>query len=1038
MANVGTATLTITPKLTGLKQAVETQLQGVSPEAATTLGNSIGTNIAGGFNKAGIAAGVFAQITSTVMGQVSSHISSAISRFDTLNNYPTVMENLGYSADVAQASVAKISDRLQTLPTTLDSMVSVVQGLTATVGDLNKATDLGLALNDMLLAAGASTEQVSGAMEQFRRIVAKGKPDMLSWQIIATAMPGQMKQLAEEMLGAGHNADELYTALGGGGAKATISLDQLMQKMIEMDSTSTDTFHSFQEQAEIAAGGVQTSMENMGNAITRGITSVMDTIGKENIAGAFDTLKSVINSVFKDVSSGVAVIKPTVEAVGGLFKDLMPILTKAAEGFVLVKGSMFAFNGISSIFQSIKTAGTGALNTITKLGSAFKIAQQTSLATSAGLKEVMADATMSTKHFSATLTELGGNSIGILGKVKAFGSGLKGVFSSLASNGVILAGISLAISAVGTAIADAVEKHKTFTKATDGLKKAAENAASLNTIGERYKRLGTSAIAASKSVEDLTQTFATSVDTMNEKVSEVSASINEYQRAQDIVSQYAGSSVDSIKNDAVAYGDVTWALSFLNDKLGTNISLQDVANNSYKDAQGHVQNLTSKIYELTEAKKEQAKQDALQGMMTDAYKDLYEAQNTYTGLEQSVKNKESELAEASKSKGAYPNGNSYTQALAINIWEEKQKLEEAGKLVDSAQDRINKLSGALGDAASQYDVYTTSLATLESKMGSKTEAAFSALQKASGKTKEDFVKDLQAMGVSVQNLGDISDTELAEIVSAYDGSEESIQNVANKITEYLARSGDAVVLWRDAFAEMSISFDDLARSFGITVEELSLQFAQAGIHAEDMQHISSQAFDGLREAAGGDIESLIFLIQEYNNEEMWEKSAEVDPTNAEQNTDWAKQKLQEWNDKSVEEKTARVNVEGKSALDGLISSLETFGKLAGGAIHATVSGFVSGLTGNAEGGIKTHADGAIVNMPSKGVPLDIVGEDGAEAIVPLTNRKYAMPFVKMIAGEIATMLGDTKERTTQNFTINANDPNLVAAVVAQKQRMALS
>ncbi len=31
-----------------------------------------------------------------------------------------------------------------------------------------------------------------------------------------------------------------------------------------------------------------------------------------------------------------------------------------------------------------------------------------------------------------------------------------------------------------------------------------------------------------------------------------------------------------------------------------------------------------------------------------------------------------------------------------------------------------------------------------------------------------------------------------------------------------------------------------------------------------------------------------------------------------------------------------------------------------------------------------HADGAIVN---RATPLDIVGEDGAEAIIPLTNKR---------------------------------------------------
>ena len=105
--------------------------------------------------------------------------------------------------------------RLSTLPTRLDDMVSVVQGITATVGDLDKATDVGLALNDMLIASGSSTQLCSAAMEQFRQILSKGKPEMEDWRSLTTAAPGQMDQLAKSMLGPTANANDLYAALGG-------------------------------------------------------------------------------------------------------------------------------------------------------------------------------------------------------------------------------------------------------------------------------------------------------------------------------------------------------------------------------------------------------------------------------------------------------------------------------------------------------------------------------------------------------------------------------------------------------------------------------------------------------------------------------------------------------------------------------------------------------------------------------------------------------------------------------------------------------
>ena len=52
-----------------------------------------------------------------------------------------------------------------------------------------------------------------------------------------------------------------------------------------------------------------------------------------------------------------------------------------------------------------------------------------------------------------------------------------------------------------------------------------------------------------------------------------------------------------------------------------------------------------------------------------------------------------------------------------------------------------------------------------------------------------------------------------------------------------------------------------------------------------------------------------------------------------------------------------------------------------------------------------HAHGAIVDAPVTGYPLDWVGEDGAEAIVPLTNRKYSEQFAATIAEQMAKLGG---------------------------------
>ena len=84
--------------------------------------NSTGTKI-----KNIVAALGIDRIISTAFGILNSSIDAAISRLDTLNNFPKVMSNLGIASDDAQKSINKMSDKLSGLPTTLDAGAQAVQ-----------------------------------------------------------------------------------------------------------------------------------------------------------------------------------------------------------------------------------------------------------------------------------------------------------------------------------------------------------------------------------------------------------------------------------------------------------------------------------------------------------------------------------------------------------------------------------------------------------------------------------------------------------------------------------------------------------------------------------------------------------------------------------------------------------------------------------------------------------------------------------------------------------------------------------------------
>ena len=281
---------------------------------------------------------ILANLAGKGFSALTSSIDSAVSRVDTMRNFPKVMSNLGYSADDASEAVAKMSDRLQGLPTTLDSMTSGVQRLVPSVQDVGKATDIMLAFNDAVLAGGAPIEVQNAALEQFSQGVAKGKIELEEWRSICTAMPGQMDQMAKSMLGASAGQQDLYEALKNG----TVSMDEFLDTLVRLDQEGGEGFASFQQQAEDGVSGIATAAENTANAVTRGMASVIEALGVENIVGVLNTVKGGINDTFSAIAGGVETFVGQLEENGAVqtAQELFGGLAQAGRDVMSAFGGM--------------------------------------------------------------------------------------------------------------------------------------------------------------------------------------------------------------------------------------------------------------------------------------------------------------------------------------------------------------------------------------------------------------------------------------------------------------------------------------------------------------------------------------------------------------------------------------------------------------------------------------------------------------------------------------------------------------------------
>lgn len=354
-------------EVTGLKNHVD--------KVTGSIGNSFKSirNIVAGL-------GIASLIKSTIL----SNVDAAIKRVDTLSNYSRVMSNLGAGSVQANASIQKLSNKLIGLPTTLDDASGAVQRFTSVNSNISRSTDMFLALNNAILAGGASSEIQKSALEQLSQSYAKGKPDMFEWRSAMTAMPAQMKQVAEAM--GFVNASALGESLRNG----TVSMDQFMDTIMKLNTQGINGYQSFEEQARNATGGIATSIANMRTAIVRGMSDVMNTIGQSNIAGFFTNIAKAINSCIPYVVAFTKVVMVAVGYLTALFGGKSKKLSSS-------------FGGVSN--NAKKAAGnTGALakNMNNASNSSQKLSKGAS-GTGSGLKKAAGNASKLKKELNGAL-----------------------------------------------------------------------------------------------------------------------------------------------------------------------------------------------------------------------------------------------------------------------------------------------------------------------------------------------------------------------------------------------------------------------------------------------------------------------------------------------------------------------------------------------------------------------------------------------------------------------------------------------------------
>ncbi|MHC5227581.1 tape measure protein [Enterococcus sp. LJL99] len=496
---------------------VDKQLQGIDPSAQKAT-RSV---------KDMVTALGLVKLASAGFDLLKQSMDAAISRFDTMNRYPKVMKSLGYSTDESTASVKKLADGIDGLPTTLDEVVSTSQRMTAITGNLNKSTDATIALNNAMLASGASTSDASRGLDQYVQMLSTGTVDLQSWKTLQETMPIGLQKTAEAMGFVGETAQrDLYAALKEG----TITFKDFQNQLIEL-GTGTG---QLAEMAKVNSEGIATSFGNLRNAAAKGIANILTSLDKltqkvtgKNIAQNIDSLKVLVNGAFAAIGKVIEGTTPILIVAAKAFSALMKVIEPLTPAIVSFVATYATLKIIESINQSMKQSVI-VTKTITAAIKLWELATQAQaradLASLAASKLSSAAMVAKTAIIGAqiTMTTALAGTTGALSVATGIATAATIAFNAAVT--LLTGPIGIATAAIGGLVAIGATLWKWFNKETEASKKLNKEqealADSTKTLADTTKTNTANRQESVQSIESNTKAYkdmATSVDELANK-----------------------------------------------------------------------------------------------------------------------------------------------------------------------------------------------------------------------------------------------------------------------------------------------------------------------------------------------------------------------------------------------------------------------------------------------------------------------------------------------------------------------------------------
>ncbi|MDG9062549.1 tape measure protein, partial [Streptococcus pneumoniae] len=741
------------------------------------------------------------KLASKAVDLLTDSLGGAIQRFDTLESYPRVMQAMGHSTEDVTRSTKKLAAGIEGLPTTLNEVVGTAQRLTSITGDINKSTDLTLALNNAFLASGSSSADASRGLQQFSQMLSAGKVDMQSWKTLQETMPYALQKTAESFGFAGQSAqNDFYSALKEG----RITFNQFSSKLVELNGG----VGGFAELAKTNSKGIQTSFGNLKNAVVKGVANTikaLDDLTKaatgKTIAENFDALKVIINAAFGVIVNVIKASTPvfqTLFSILGIGASVISFLRPAIIGLVAALVTMRAINQavkttkdlISAwkIFKLTATRAIRIINLLTAAQATYGSITKAQLVAHLANNGALTASNLLYGVLTGSISLQTAATIAATAATTAFKAGLTAVKAALTALtgpiGLVVAGVGLAVGAlVGlwqwlTAESEETKRLKSeqeeLVKSTDQLTDSVKQSAK-----ERQKNL--------ESVKGNTESYqklADEIVQLSQKTNKTAADKKNLKKKIDALNA-------SVSGLNLAYDKNSDSLSHNSDQIKARISAME-AESTWETSQKNLLDIEQKRAEIGEQLKQIAEQrkkwneesnvsDSVRKERLQELNDKEtELKNTQTELQTEYEKTSQVQQAASEAMAAAAENGSNRQVVAYENMSKSQQ-----KAIDDMRTKYNELLETTTNMFEQIKYKSAisvdeMIANLQKNQEAVNNWATNLNTLAERGVNEGILAKLQAMGpqggLYVQELVNASDEKLATLNEVFTQGGESAMN----------------------------------------------------------------------------------------------------------------------------------------------------------------------------------------------------------------------------------------------------------------------